>query len=421
MMYAAVGLAALAALMPAARAVQLSTSELNKVYDVMNAICTQSWENGTKAEAILEWKYASLSVFSPADPIPLPSSLAAASIPEIMAIAHTTLDNRPATNTSAAARGGSPLLTDAAAGDPASLGITMLLADAASGGAQWNGISYGTAATDELNYLLYDVPRASNGAISHRTDEAQLWSDSVYMVPPFLAYYGALTANQTLVQAAYDQISFYRQALLQPTGLWQHIVYGSGTSDAGAWATGNAWAAAGIIRVLATLMRSDYADAMSDQRADLQNWAEGILGSAQSYITSSGLFHNYINDSSTFEDAASAALMSSVGLRLATLNLTDAYVDMSLTLLSAVGAHVNSSGYLTQVVNPKSFGEQGTASPEGQAFVLLAYSAFNEWEALGSPGNSSSSPLGKSGAAALGVSVGSLVAGIGTAVAWAVL
>ena len=39
-------------------------------------------------------------------------------------------------------------------------------------------------------------------------------SDFVYMVPPFLAYYGVLTQNATLLQLAYDQCRLYRQYLV---------------------------------------------------------------------------------------------------------------------------------------------------------------------------------------------------------------
>ena len=142
-------------------------------------------------------------------------------------------------------------------------------------------------------------------------------ADFVYMAPPFIAYFGALAGGNTeatLLQLAYDQCRLYRQYLRDDSGLWQHIIYGTGTSDPGVWATGNAWAAAGIVRVLATILRSAYASDMTSQTSDLQSWAEGILGAAQGYITSDGLLHNYINDTSTFEDASSAALMSSVGL-----------------------------------------------------------------------------------------------------------
>jgi rhamnogalacturonyl hydrolase YesR len=58
---------------------------------------------------------------------------------------------------------------------------------------------------------MQHVPRSSNGAISHRRDQAQLWSDSTYMVPPFLAYYAAVTNNQTLMTEAYLQCERYRE------------------------------------------------------------------------------------------------------------------------------------------------------------------------------------------------------------------
>ena len=55
------------------------------------------------------------------------------------------------------------------------------------------------------------------------------------MVPPFLAYYGVLSNNQTLVQAAYDQCRLYRQYLVDDDagGMWKHIVLGSSGTDSG--------------------------------------------------------------------------------------------------------------------------------------------------------------------------------------------
>ena len=48
------------------------------------------------------------------------------------------------------------------------------------------------------------------------------------MVPPFLAYYGALQGGEEgtkLLQMAYDQIRLYRDALVDD-GLWRHVIYG---------------------------------------------------------------------------------------------------------------------------------------------------------------------------------------------------
>ena len=113
--------------------------------------------------------------------------------------------------------------------------------------------------------LLYKAPRTSTGAISHRIDSKQYWyailrsftrfsalishqtcvcrADGVYMGFPFIAAYGAVTNNQTLLQIAYDNCRLYRDALLQdgPTGkLWAHIYSDDNKTfvDPGLWATG---------------------------------------------------------------------------------------------------------------------------------------------------------------------------------------
>ena len=59
------------------------------------------------------------------------------------------------------------------------------------------------------------------------------------MVPPFLAYYGVLSNNQTLLQAAYDQCRLYRQYLVDDDagGMWKHILLGN-FNDTGHWTTG---------------------------------------------------------------------------------------------------------------------------------------------------------------------------------------
>lgn len=107
-----------------------------------------------------------------------------------------------------------------------------------------------------------------------------------------------VTNNATLIQLAYDQCRLYRTALRDPsTGLWQHIVLGS-WQDYGIWGTGehstltqkdwtwahplwthagNAWAAAGMIRVLATIQNSPFAASFTTQTALLSTWINSIL------------------------------------------------------------------------------------------------------------------------------------------------
>ena len=46
--------------------------------------------------------------------------------------------------------------------------------------------------------------------------------------------------------------------------------------DPGYWATGNAWAAAGMLRVYATIDNSDFSGGMKNQKKDLKNWVQEI-------------------------------------------------------------------------------------------------------------------------------------------------
>lgn len=119
-------------------------------------------------------------------------------------------------------------------------------------------------------------------------------SDFIYMVPPFLAYYGVTTANQTLLEDAYTQISLYRSYQRDTNNLWKHVTLGT-NEDLGHWSTGryrppfrcistylwlailgNGWAAAGMLRVLGTIAHSQFAGKMKQEQMDLANWVQEI-------------------------------------------------------------------------------------------------------------------------------------------------
>ncbi|GHJ83778.1 hypothetical protein NliqN6_0180 [Naganishia liquefaciens] len=400
-------------------AVAISDDTLAKVRDVMEQLCVYSWENGTKAEALLEYSYQDFSVFAPTFGNPLTDLSLSQSIPDdIIDIARVTLEQRPSSsNSSNAAFNGTgigSLLEDGSSADPASLGIAVLLTNAsqAVGTQEVKNVGWGQAAESELRYLLEEVPRNSQGAISHRADQAQLWSDFVYMVPPFLAYYGYMHSNQSLLQEAYNQCSLYRAGLQDPsTKLWRHIMEGTGASDPGLWATGNAWAAAGMLRVLATIMRSPYNDQMASQRSDLQAWTEEIIEAAKSRKAKDGLVHNYIDNSSTFEDTAGSTLLAAASYRLANLGLSSSHVDFANQIHSTVAArYINSTGHLTHAVDPLNFGKQGTSSPEGQAFILLMQAGYRDYTAAGGKDDTSAAaPTRVVGLGALGVALAAAV------------
>lgn len=220
------------------------------------------------------------------------------------------------------------------------------------------------------------------------------------MVPPFLAYYGLVQNNKTLLDESYNQIKKYREMLQDTdTKLWRHMTLAPDGNDTLLWATGNAWVTAGAARVIATIKHSSFQNDMKSEVDDLHNWADEVFKGTQPHVvsvmtggktdhqTENGLLRNYINNESSFEDSCSSALMAAAGLRFSTMNITNDYVDMSLKLLAGASRNVNSTGYLNNVTNPLKFVSEGNQSPEGQSFLLLAYAAYNDWNAMGKPGN----------------------------------
>jgi hypothetical protein len=197
-----------------------------------------SWEIGTRLQTILELNATTYSVLNTQVSLPPPASVPSGEqspLAPFFQLTKQVVANRTAANKNAV--GAQPLIPDGSAADPASIGVSVLIANLT--GQDGGQVDYSGAATDQLNYLLNVVPKTGDGAISHRVSELQLWSDFVYMVPPFLAYYGVVTRNRTLVAQSYQQVKLYRQYLRDnTTGMWQHVLMGTSSNDPGFWSTG---------------------------------------------------------------------------------------------------------------------------------------------------------------------------------------
>ncbi|KAJ7577833.1 glycoside hydrolase family 105 protein [Mycena floridula] len=380
---------AIATLFHVSTAQVLSDSVISSVTSRLAEGATHSWELGTRAQAILELYAPDYSVFSPKSlppPKTVPSDTTSGIAP-VFDIAKATVSGRGSTT----AQPKSLVPSDGSSGDPASIGIAVLLAN-------WTGQTdenYSNAAQAQLDYLLNVVPRTSDGAISHRAEEVQLWSDSVYMVPPFLAYYGMLTENKTLISEAYNQIKLYRNYLRDggANNLWKHIELGS-FNDSGHWSTGNGWAAAGMARVLATIQHSSLASSFQNEQSDLASWVNEIHAGMYGKLDKTNIFTNYPDESGSFYDASSTALLAASVYRISLLVSDHSHIPLAERCRKALSStnkggmvHFSSDGWLTPVVNPNSFGVAGSNSPESEAFVLEMHAAWKDWVADGSKGS----------------------------------
>ncbi|KZT27040.1 Six-hairpin glycosidase [Neolentinus lepideus HHB14362 ss-1] len=333
-----------------------------------------SWELGTAAEALTEFYWPSLSVFR-ASGFPPPTTLSSDEALDVIEIARNTVQTKSVQSL--------PLVEgDGAVGDPASLGVAVLLAAWTYGNDSDN--PYWQAASNQLDYLLHVAPRTDDGAISHRTDQVQLWSDFVYMAPPFIAYFGMLQGGDSglsQMQTAYQQCQLYRNYLKDDSGLWRHVALGS-WQDNTHWGTGNGWAAAGMLRVLQTLSGSDQADALVDERNDLTTWIQEIVNATWSLQKENGTLYNTLDDDTSFADSSATALLASVTYRMAYITGDDTYLEAANRALALVEGSIDEDGWLTNTVDPYTFSSPtapGSHSPEGQAFVLLLQSTWRDY------------------------------------------
>ncbi|KAH9027246.1 Six-hairpin glycosidase [Lactarius pseudohatsudake] len=352
----------------------LNTTLLSLVRDNAINSSTQSWEIGTLTEALTEVEWPRLSVFLPGSVLPPLILPWWESADDVLTIAETVVGQR--------ANGSLPLADGlGSVGDPASLGQAVLLRN-------WTrrdltDTRFSTAAGEQLGYLLSFAPRADSGAISHRDDQVQLWADFVYMVPPFIAYFGVLQNDDyggpALLQIAYDQIRLYRDALFDAdANLWRHVTLGS-WEDSGHWTTGNGWAAAGAMRVLATIKRSRFASEMQSQQNDLVQWIDEILTGVWYYQQSNGTLLNYVDQPDSFADSASTALLAATTLRYSVLTSVTKHDAAALRALELVFSSVDEDGWLLNTVNPEAWTtltQNGAHSAEAQSFVLLLAAAW---------------------------------------------
>ncbi|KZT20057.1 hypothetical protein NEOLEDRAFT_1036442, partial [Neolentinus lepideus HHB14362 ss-1] len=370
----------------------LTDNQLTQIENNLTTGVTHSWEIGTHTEALTEFLTPSYSIFSSSS-IPLSSSQFTygppSSLDPILTLAHSVIANRSTSNDNA--QGPQPFMQDTATSNPVSIGVAVLIAN-------WTGYTgYGGAedyvgvAWDQVDYLFSgSMPKMSDGAILHHVSQLQLWSDLVYMVLLFLAYYSVTTTNRS----EWFSFSIYCPLCNSSTGgMWKHIMMGSGM-DSGHWATGNSWAAAGMLCILRTITNSQYANTMKSEQTDLVNWVGEIHNGIYLHLQSNGLFKNYPNSSNTsnFNDAASTALLASTMYHLANTwgwHTHLLQVECSWQVLSSSNstlAHFTSDMWLMPVVDPYNFGQQGEWSQEVQAFVLEMEAARGDWVMVGSQG-----------------------------------
>jgi unsaturated rhamnogalacturonyl hydrolase len=312
-----------------------SDSALERVLVVLLAMQRQSWEQGLAGHAALDLGLDDLALL----------------------LADAAVVRQSADGRLGSVDGESGAVNGAACGE------VVRRAAELTGEARWEG-----AAERQLDWLANHAPRAADGTLFHLLGSRQVWADTVYMVVPLLAVAGR-------TDLAVAQVDGHRRRLHDSgSGLYA----ARWDEDAGVrhrpehWATGNGWVVGGIARALHLVPA--WPSGAGDRLAD---HARRVLDACLVHRTADGLFHNVLDDPTTFPEANVAQMLAYTALTGAADGwLPGRYAGIGRDLLATADRLVDGRGYVTQVCGSPDFEGPGTSS-EAQAFHLLAHAALN--------------------------------------------
>jgi len=226
-----------------------------------------------------------------------------------------------------------------------------------------------TALDAQLNYLLKKAPRAADGTLFHVSDAKEVWVDSMFMAPPFLAVTGQ-------VGEALRQIKGIKRRLWNPEKILYSHIWNEDQNilkRAAHWDVGNGWAVAGITRVIRVLPQ-----AWVEDKQILELHVREIIDGCLAYQRHDGLFHDVVDQADTFVETNLAQMLAySIYRGISGGWLPVLYKDQADKMRAAVHLKVDEDGYVQGVCGAPTFDRAGTA-PEGQAFFLLMEAAWQD-------------------------------------------
>lgn len=241
--------------------------------------------------------------------------------------------------------------------DPAANGIGVWKAYEKTGESM-----YREAALRMLSYLMEKAPRTENGTLCHNEvsfqeefSPDQIWADSIYMAPPFLACMGE-------TDEAVRQIRGMMGYLMDPSsGVLRHI-YDAGTCRYvrdKLWATGNGWALMGLASVM-------------DHTQELKQTMQDLLDHLLEYQLPDGRFHDILDEKNSFIDGASAMMVAAAIYRgCAGGWLPDCYLPKAELVVHTMENYVDSMGIIHEVCGCPNFVSMGTSAESMAAYLMM--------------------------------------------------
>lgn len=218
----------------------------------------------------------------------------------------------------------------------------------------------------QLERLLREAARAADGTLFHLEGSREIWIDTIYMVLPLLVVNGSLAAAMT-------QLDGHRSRLFDTSsGLygWRFDEDSRRTTHPEHWGTGNGWVVAAIARSV-HLLAGEHPDFTRTIAAH----ARAVIDACLAHRDADGLFHNIVDDNTTFSEGNLAQMLAYSILTGVLDNwLPTGYADIGRSLVRTARGLVDDRGFVTGVCGAPRFDRSGT-SAEAQSFFLLATNA----------------------------------------------
>jgi len=293
------------------------------------AMQRHSWEQGTAMQAFLEQGDMRTVVLMAKE-----------------AVSRKLADGRPANI-------GSP----GAVTDPCSVGEALIAACGHTGDAE---LKLGLDGL--LCWSLQKAPRNGAGVVFHVDGSQQIWSDSTFMLPPFLAAAGFHDAALANLYGYWD-VLFDEKARLM-SHIWDDGAK-SFVREAH-WGGGNGWTIAAIARVYDLLP-----EARADDRAKLARMGKTLIDGLLAHVRGDFLFHDVPDDGGTFVETNLSQMLAYAMYRALRSGWLDAaFLETAEKLYGAATAKIDGYGLVRDCCGAPFFDRPGV-SPEGQAFFLL--------------------------------------------------
>lgn len=230
---------------------------------------------------------------------------------------------------------------------------------------------YGEAARRMLSYLNNKAPRTDNGTLCHNEisfqegfSPDQIWADSIYMAPPFLAEMGCVSDAVNQIKGVFGYL------LDESSGVLRHIYDATQKRFVRdkLWATGSGWALMGCAAV-ADIIR---VEGFQTEAEELDDISKNLLDSMLNYQLPDGRFHDILDEEDSFVDGASAMMMSAfIYRRIVAGTLDIDYRKYADIVVDTMEQYVDNYGIIREVCGCPHFVSSGTSAESMAAYIMM--------------------------------------------------